>query len=153
LLFSQQAKNVWQGVFGAGDWGRWAATANDITLGRVIAQDPARFLANWWANVHGYVGTGGEDTREFGQAAQLRLLSFPANWLAIAGLLGWLLLVFRQLRQADKQTSRQADKQTGDTRQGPGDESERHSLLVARHSSLVIWIVLYVLAISIVRAL
>ena len=98
-LFNQQAKNVWQGVFGDGDWGRWAATANDITLGRVIAQDPARFVANWWANVRGYFGTGGEDTREFGQATQLRLLSFPANWLAIAGLLGWLLLRMKTRRQ------------------------------------------------------
>jgi hypothetical protein len=89
-LFNQQAKNVWQAVFGDGDWGRWAATANEITLGRVIAQDPARFMANWWANVRSYVGTGGEDTREFGEATQLRLLSFPVNWLGIIGLLGWL---------------------------------------------------------------
>jgi hypothetical protein len=124
-FFNQQAKNIWQGVFGDGDWGRWAATANDITLGRVIAQDPARFLANWWANVRGYFGTGGEDAREFGQATQLRLLSFPANWLAIAGLLGWLIVSFRNY-QAKKDTN---------------------SHLVTL--SLLAWIALYVLAISI----
>ena len=141
-LFNQQAKNVWQGVFGDGDWGRWAATANDITLGRVIAQDPARFLANWWANVRGYFGTGGEDTREFGQATQLRLLSFPANWLAIAGLLGWLILGFRQLRQGDKETRRQASS---------GAEYDAISLspLLPFSVSLLAWIALYVLTISI----
>jgi hypothetical protein len=93
-LYSQQAKNIWQAVFGEGDWGRWGETANDISLGQVIAQDPGRFLANWWTNVRGFFGSGGEDTREFGQATQLRLLGFPANWLAVAGLLGWAYFGF-----------------------------------------------------------
>jgi 4-amino-4-deoxy-L-arabinose transferase-like glycosyltransferase len=147
-FFSQQAKNVWQGVYGDGDWERWATTENDITIGRVIAQDPARFLANWWANVRGYVGTGGEDTREFGQATQLRLLSFPVNWLAIAGLLGWLMLGFRQLRQL-----RQGDKET--RRQETGDRMSIENDLVSLSPflpfslSLLAWIALYVLAISI----
>ncbi|HEU5099959.1 MAG TPA: glycosyltransferase family 39 protein [Roseiflexaceae bacterium] len=132
-LFNQQAKNVWQGVFGDGDWGRWAATANDITLGRVIAQDPARFAANWWANVRGYFGTGGEDAREFGQATQLRLLSFPANWLAIAGLLGWLVLGFRHLRYGDTETTTAA----------------RSSVFSPQLSVLLVWVLLYVLTISV----
>jgi 4-amino-4-deoxy-L-arabinose transferase-like glycosyltransferase len=133
-LFNQQAKNVWQGVFGDGDWGRWAATANDITLGRVIAQDPARFLANWWANVRGYFGTGGEDTREFGQATQLRLLSFPANWLAIIGLLGWLF-------------------EEGKRQKAKGKNDQSHLVILSSCHlvtlSLLAWIALYVLTISI----
>jgi hypothetical protein len=151
-LFNQQAKNVWQGVFSAGDWEHWATTGNDISLGRVIAQDPARFLANWWANLRGFVGTGGEDTREFGQATQLRLLSFPANWLAIAGLLGWLMFGFRYWRQG-----------TGDRGQGTGDkETSRQGGRISVEQvtvfpspflpfsfSILAWIVLYVVTISI----
>ncbi|MEO7908414.1 MAG: glycosyltransferase family 39 protein [Roseiflexaceae bacterium] len=144
-FFNQQAKNVWQAVFSDGDWDRWAATGNDISLSRVIAQDPTRFLANWWANVRGFVGTGGEDTREFGQATQLRLLSFPTNWLAIVGLLGWMMLGFRQLRQADKQTSTQA---TGDR-----TSAENHFLIASPLGrflvALLAWIALYVATISI----
>ncbi|HEX9372540.1 MAG TPA: glycosyltransferase family 39 protein, partial [Roseiflexaceae bacterium] len=109
-LYSQQAKNVWQAVFGGGDWGRWGETANDIGIGQVVAQDPARFLANWWANLRGFLGTGGEDTREFGQAAQLRLLAFPANWLGVVGLLGWLASMF--CHHQDTKTPRNED-QTG----------------------------------------
>jgi 4-amino-4-deoxy-L-arabinose transferase-like glycosyltransferase len=129
-FFSQQAKNVWQGVFGDGDWGRWANTANEISIGQVIAQDPARFLANWWSNLRGYFGSGGEDTREFGQAIQLRLLGFPANWLAIGGLLGWLVLGLRQLRQVDRTVK---------------EDSFRFSASLL----LVVWIALYVLALSV----
>ncbi|MDQ2997474.1 MAG: glycosyltransferase family 39 protein, partial [Chloroflexota bacterium] len=141
-FFNQQAKNVWQGVFSAGDWDRWAATGNDISLSRVIAQDPARFLANWWANVRGFAGTGGEDTREFGQATQLRLLSFPANWLAIAGLLGWLFLGFGHLIQGDVRR---------ETRDG-NDALSSHLILSSCHLvilSLLAWITLYVVTISI----
>jgi hypothetical protein len=131
-------------VFGDGDWGRWGETANDISLGQVIAQDPGRFVANWWSNVRGYAGTGGEDTREFGQAAQIRLLGFPANWLAIAGLLGWFLVA---LRLGDKETERQADK-------------DRRNALLAMPPELrmcaplmLIWVALYVAAISVGLAL
>lgn len=144
-FFNQQAKNVWQGVFSAGDWDRWAATGNDISLSRVIAQDPARFLANWWANVRGFVGTGGEDTREFGQATQLRLLSFPANWLAIAGLLGWLMLGFRQLQHGGQEARRQ---ETGD-RTSANNNLLSHSPVHPFTRSLLTWITLYVVTISI----
>jgi hypothetical protein len=151
-LFNQQAKNIWQGVFGDGDWGRWGATANDVTLGRVIAQDPARFLANWWANVRGYFGTGGEDTREFGQATQLRLLSFPANWLAIAGLLGWLLLAVQERRQETGDRR----QETGDRRQGDKETRRQeisHSVTPSPCHlvtlSLLAWVALYVLSISV----
>lgn len=129
-LFSQQAKNIWQAVFGAGDWGRWAEAQNDIRLGQVLAQDPARFLANWWNNLRGFVGTGGEDPREFGQAAQLRLLGFPANWLAVAGLLGWLLGAGARQKVAGKSTN---------TEPPPPNP---HRLLLA-------WLALYVAAVSV----
>jgi len=148
-LYSQQAKNVWQAVFGDGDWGRWGEASNSIGLGQVIAQDPRRFLANWWNNLRGFAGTGGEDTREFGQAVQLRLLGFPANWLAIGGLLGWLVQALRN-RQRDQQTRRPGDQEKA--RQAPNAvNSVSPRLRVSL--SLLLWIALYVLAISIGLAL
>lgn len=100
-LYNQQAKNIWLAVYGNTDWGRWAEAPNDIGLAEVVLRDPARFGANWWRNVVGYTGSGAEDTSEFGRAIQLRLLGWPANWLAAAGLLGWLLLLLlRRGRQA-----------------------------------------------------
>jgi 4-amino-4-deoxy-L-arabinose transferase-like glycosyltransferase len=91
-LYNQQAKNIWLAVYGGTDWGRWDEAPNEITLAEVVLRDPARFLANWWGNVVGYTGSGAEDTSEFGRAIQLRLLGWPANWLAVAGLLGWMYL-------------------------------------------------------------
>lgn len=132
-LFSQQAKNVWQAMFGDGDWGRWAEAHNEIGLAQVIAQDPPRFALNWWNNLRGFVGTGGEDAREFGQAVQLRLLGFPANWLAIAGLLGWL----GTLVAAGRLAAQPAE-------QPPNVRGSRASL-----GLLLLWIALYVLAISV----
>jgi 4-amino-4-deoxy-L-arabinose transferase-like glycosyltransferase len=133
LFYSQQAKNVWQAMFGDGDWGRWAETANDISLGQVIAQDPGRFLTNWWVNLRGYFGSGGEDTREFGQSVQLRMLGFPANWLAIGGLLAWLASGLRRFGPADWQLST------------PGASSPDRLASMW----LLIWIALYVVTISV----
>lgn len=90
LLYNQQAKNAWLAVYANTDWGRWEEVPNSIGLSEVILRDPPRFLGNWWRNMQGFVGTGAEDTSEFGRAIQLRLLGWPANWLALAGLLGWL---------------------------------------------------------------
>jgi 4-amino-4-deoxy-L-arabinose transferase-like glycosyltransferase len=95
-LYNQQAKNIWLAVYGGTDWGRWDEAPNTIGLAEVVLQDPARFLGNWWRNMVGYAGSGAEDTSEFGRALQLRLLGWPANWLAVAGLLWWLLLVVRR---------------------------------------------------------
>lgn len=89
-LFSWQAKNIWSAVYTGGDFSRWQEAPNDISLLQVLLRDPARFAANWAANVRAFLGAGGEDTSEFGRAVQLRLLAFPANWLALGGLLGWL---------------------------------------------------------------
>lgn len=94
-LYNQQAKNIWLAVYGGTDWGRWDEAPNAIGLAEVVLRDPARFLENWRRNVIGYTGSGAEDTSEFGRAIQLRLLGWPANWLAAAGLLGWLLLGLR----------------------------------------------------------
>jgi hypothetical protein len=93
-LFSQQAKNIWLCVYADCDWGRWDEVPNSIPLRDVLLQDPPRFVQVWLSNLRSFVGTGAEDTSEFGRAIQLRLLNFPANWLGIAGLLGslyWLL--------------------------------------------------------------
>jgi 4-amino-4-deoxy-L-arabinose transferase-like glycosyltransferase len=94
-LYNQQAKNIWLAVYGGTDWGRWDEAPNTIGLAEVVLQDPARFLGNWWRNMVGYAGSGAEDTSEFGRALQLRLLGWPANWLAVAGLLWWLVLLLR----------------------------------------------------------
>ncbi|HWQ13083.1 MAG TPA: glycosyltransferase family 39 protein [Roseiflexaceae bacterium] len=135
-LYSQQAKNVWLAVYGDGDWGRWGEARNDISLAEVALQDPGRFLAAWWANVRGFFGTGAEDTSEFGRAIQLRLLGFPANWLALAGLLGWVgaLLAYHE-----------------------GTQARRHegSRLLYPSSALVLlgWLGIYVAAVSVGLAL
>ncbi|WP_298816616.1 glycosyltransferase family 39 protein [Chloroflexus sp.] len=90
-LFNQQVKNVWLAVYANTDWSRWDEVPNSIGLFEVIARDPIRFLANWSRNVIGFIGAGAEDVSEFGRADQLRLLGWPANWLAIGGLAlaGW----------------------------------------------------------------
>ncbi len=91
-LFNQQAKNIWLAVYANTDWGRWDEVPNSIGLFEVIGRDPLRFLTNWSRNVVGFIGAGAEDVSEFGRAEQLRLLGWPANWLAIGGLVaaGWL---------------------------------------------------------------
>jgi hypothetical protein len=90
-LYSQQAKNIWLGVYGNSDWERWEEVPDSIGLREVVLRDPARFFANWWGNLRAFVGTGGEDTSEFGRAVQLRLLGWPANWLALLYFGFWIL--------------------------------------------------------------
>ncbi|NJN18178.1 MAG: hypothetical protein HC822_18890, partial [Oscillochloris sp.] len=99
-LYNQQAKNIWLAVYGGTDWGRWEEAPNSIGLAEVILRDPGRFLANWASNLRAYSGSGAEDTSEFGRAIQLRLLGWPANWLALAGCIGWLWQS-RRLRAVD----------------------------------------------------
>lgn len=89
-LYNQQAKNVWLAVYGNTDWGRWHEVPDTISLTDIVLRDPPRFLHNWWTNVQAFVGSGAEDTSETGRAWQLRLLGWPANWLAVTGLLLWL---------------------------------------------------------------
>lgn len=91
-LFNQQAKNIWLAVYANTDWQRWDEVPNSISLSEVIGRDPLRFLTNWGRNIVGFLGAGAEDVSEFGRADQLRLLGWPANWLAIGGLAaaGWL---------------------------------------------------------------
>ncbi len=89
-LYNQQAKNVWLAVYGNIDWGRWHEVPDSIELTDVMLRDPPRFLHNWWTNMQAFVGSGAEDTSETGRALQLRLLGWPANWLAVTGLLLWL---------------------------------------------------------------
>ena len=150
-LYSQQAKNVWQGMFGGGDWDRWAGARNDIGITEVVALDPGRFLLNWWNNARGFVGTGGEDTREFGQALQLRLLAFPANWLAVGGLLGLLVLLFASARRGEGERGRGREVETRDA---SGASLARHHLVSLSPVSLsfvllLLWVALYVAAISV----
>lgn len=85
-LYNQQAKNVWLAVYGDIDWDRWGEVPDSISLSEVALSDPVRFFGNWWNNLRAFGGNGGEDTSEFGRAIQLRLLAWPANWLAVLGL-------------------------------------------------------------------
>jgi 4-amino-4-deoxy-L-arabinose transferase-like glycosyltransferase len=94
-LYNQQAKNVWLAVYGNIDWRRWGEVSNSVSLLDLLLRDPARFLGNWWSNLLAFIGTGAENTGEFGRALHLRLLSWPANWLAVLGLAGWLALALR----------------------------------------------------------
>ncbi len=88
-LYSQQAKNIWLAVYGNTEWSRWPEASNDVKVLDVVRQEPARFWSNWGHNLQLFFGTGAADTNEWGQAAMLRLLGFPANLLAVAGLLHW----------------------------------------------------------------
>lgn len=90
-LYNQQAKNIWLAVYGNTEWTNWDEERNDITLRELLARDPARMLSNWWGNVQAFTGTGGARSEEFERAVQLRLLAWPLNLLALAGLAGWLL--------------------------------------------------------------
>ncbi|MEN9935657.1 MAG: hypothetical protein RLZZ387_2236 [Chloroflexota bacterium] len=128
-LYSQQAKNIWLAVYGDGDWARWGETSDSVTLAAVIAQDPARFLGSWWANVRAFFGTGAEDTSEFGRALQLRLLAFPANWLAVAGL---AYFGFRTIDVGLRRRSRVPE-----------------TSLPSAATVLLTWVVLYVAAVSV----
>ncbi|HEY3230801.1 MAG TPA: hypothetical protein VGJ87_16370, partial [Roseiflexaceae bacterium] len=142
-LYNQQAKNVWLCVYGSCDWGHWDEAPNSVTMGEIVLRAPDRVLANWWANVRGFFGTGAEDTSEFGRAIQLRFLSFPANWLAIGGLLAWLVLSFRRIKQGGKEIRRQGDKQVELDSVFP---SLPHLVCL---SLLLVWIGIYVLTVSI----
>jgi 4-amino-4-deoxy-L-arabinose transferase-like glycosyltransferase len=146
-LYSQQAKNIWLCVYGSCDWGRWDEAPNSVTLGDVVLRDPGRFLGSWWANIRGFFGTGGEDTTEFGRAIQLRLLGFPANWLALGGLLSWMVSVFRKYNDTRRETQ--------DTRHERTDLPPpiSHLPTPVSRSLLLVWIALYVVAVSVGIAL
>ena len=71
-LYSQQAKNIWLAVYGNTDWSRWDEAANDVSLSDVVLADPPRFWSNWSRNLQAFVGTGANDTSEFGQTIDRR---------------------------------------------------------------------------------
>lgn len=91
-LYSNQAKNIWLNVYGGSDWQRWGDVPNSVTLSEVLTRDPGRVLLAWSNNIVAYIGDG---TR----AIQLELLGFPANWLGVIGLVGWLLAPWLALRR------------------------------------------------------
>jgi len=78
------------------------------------------------------LGTGAEDTGEFGRALQLRLLGFPANWLALGGLLGWLGMLVAQRNPERRDVA-------------DGDPSPVHAGVVV----LLVWLLVYVVAVSV----
>ena len=99
-LYNQQAKNVWLAVYGDSDWGRWNEVSNDVSLTDVILEDPGRFAGAWWTHLRAFIGSGAETADDAGRASQLRLLAFPANWLAVIGLAGWLVIFVYHGRKA-----------------------------------------------------
>jgi hypothetical protein len=99
-LYNQQAKNVWLAVYGDSDWGRWNEVSNDVSLTDVILEDPGRFAGAWWTHLRAFIGSGAETADNVGRASQLRLLAFPANWLAVIGLAGWLVIFVYHGRKA-----------------------------------------------------
>jgi hypothetical protein len=96
--------------------------------------------------VRGFFGAGAEDTSEFGHATQLRLLGFPANWLALAGLLAWLITLFRKPDNA-RARRYEGHRETLQTNVHPFTPSPVHPFI------LMLWIALYVLTVSVGIAL
>ncbi len=90
-LHAWQAKNIWLAAYADGDWQRWNEVPDDIGLGELIIRDPLRIAGNWWANVRAVFGSGAEDTGEFGRSIIPRMLTFPGGWLALVGVLHWML--------------------------------------------------------------
>ncbi|WP_448542488.1 glycosyltransferase family 39 protein [Roseiflexus sp.] len=133
-LYNQQAKNVWLAVYGDSDWGRWNEVSNNVSLTDVILEDPGRFAGAWWTHLRAFIGSGAETTDDAGRASQLRLLAFPANWLAVIGLVGWLALLVYQGREA---LSR------------PHGAEEVQPPLPPFAVPLLIWVTLYTLALAV----
>ena len=112
-LYNQQAKNVWLAVYGDSDWGRWNEVSNDVSLTDVILEDPGRFVGAWWTHLRAFIGSGAETADDAGRASQLRLLAFPANWLAVIGLAGWLAILVYQGRKALFRSHRSEERRVG----------------------------------------
>ena len=151
-LYNRQVENVWLAVYGGGNWQRSGEVPTDLTLAGLALADPARFAGNWLANLRGYFGAGGEDTSEFGRAIQLRLLGFPANWLALAGLLGWAL--GRQKVKGKRQHATAPLPERAHEQAGGADHLHAPSLQRSIAPSLLLaWLALYVASVTVGLAL
>jgi hypothetical protein len=48
-FYNWQAKNVWFGLYGQGDWvNNWSSMSDTVSLLEVMAIDPAYFVEHWW---------------------------------------------------------------------------------------------------------
>ncbi len=133
-FYNQQAKNVWLAVYGDSDWGRWNEVSNDVSLTSLILEDPGRFAGAWWTHLRAFIGSGAEAAGDSGQASQLRLLAFPANWLAVLGLVGWLALPVYQGRKALSRSH---------------DAAGLQPALPPFGVPLLVWVALYTLALAV----
>jgi hypothetical protein len=138
--YSQQAKNIWLAVYAGVDWGRWHEAPDSIGLAEVVLRNPQRFVRNWWVNLVEFTGSGAEDVGETGRAVQLRLLGWPANWLAVVGLVGWLVQLALRRRSKDSHKGCDASMQ----RQAHEDEGARDI-----YASLLLFVLLYVLLVCV----
>jgi hypothetical protein len=159
-LYNRQVENIWLAVYGGGNWQRSGEVPADLSLAGLVLADPARFAGSWLANLRGYFGAGGEDTSEFGRAIQLRLLGFPANWLALAGLLGWTHRLLRHKAQGTRHKAK--GKRQGATISIPG-QMDQHVQNAALTPSplhpftpspphpgvLLAWLALYVASVTV----
>jgi hypothetical protein len=49
-FYNWQAKNVWFGLYGQGDWvNHWGLMPDTVSLLEVVELDPAYFVGHWWA--------------------------------------------------------------------------------------------------------
>ena len=95
LLFNYQAKNSWLAVYGNLDWGRWGDVPDSIGLTTVILNNPSQFITSWWQNISNVIGSGATNA-EFERAIWQRLLSVPANWASIAGIVAMIPVVWQR---------------------------------------------------------
>jgi hypothetical protein len=94
-FFNLQAKNVWFGIYGQGDWLRnWDRIGSDITLWQVIRLDPARFLRHWAIELGKLGGYSGVVWLGLSRIVVREMTAWgQALSLGIAGGLGLCLLV------------------------------------------------------------
>ncbi len=95
LLFNYQAKNSWLAVYGNLDWGRWGDVPDSISLTTVILNNPSQFITSWWQNITQVIGSGANNA-EYERALWQRLLSVPANWASIAGIVAMIPVVWQR---------------------------------------------------------
>ena len=95
LLFNYQAKNSWLAVYGNLDWGRWGDVPDSISLTTVILNNPSQFITSWWQNISNVIGSGATNA-EFERAIWQRLLSVPANWASITGIVAMIPVVWQR---------------------------------------------------------
>ena len=97
-FFASQAKNIWFGIYGEGDWqAHWGGARSDIGLWEVFAAGPWRLIGHWlreWITwlVYSGVVIAGVNLTVYRQAATVgRAALFAVGGLAAGGVI-WLAI-------------------------------------------------------------